>query len=305
MYRFEFEWKILDFFHEINCDFLTALFYFITEFGAEEIPIFLIAALYYCYNKDIAKKLGYICINSMMLNSVAKSLFLADRPFQYEGKEYLRVLNESLDGATGTSFPSGHSQSAGALYTSLIILFKNKWIRIISAILLVLVPISRVYLGVHFPGDIVVGLLLGVGTALLGAFLINYFKKKGYSLYILYGISLAIFLPFVIFNINNPLVSATFKAYGLFIGFVLGCLIEEKKVNFDYNVKWYYKLIRIIIGAFILIGIKSGVKVLFNMIDFIPGNILDLIRYALMSLFGIGIFPLIFTKYEKKGVKND
>ena len=182
-------------------------------------------------------------------------------------------------------------------------MFKNKWIRIISAILLVLVPISRVYLGVHFPGDIVVGLLLGVGTALLGSFLINFFKKKGYSLYILYSISLVIFLPFVLFNINNPLVSATFKAYGLYIGFVLGCLIEEKKVNFDYNVKWYYKLIRIIIGAILLLGIKSGVKVVFNMIDFIPKNILDLVRYFLMSLVGIGIFPLIFKKYEKKREK--
>lgn len=300
MYRFEFEWKILDFFHDINCDFLTAFFYFITEFGAETIAIALLAVIYYCYNKDIGKTLGYICINSMMLNSVVKSLFLADRPFQYEGKEYLRVLDEAKDGATGTSFPSGHSQSAGSLYTSLIILFKNKWIRIISAILLVLVPISRVYLGVHFPGDIVVGVLLGIGTSLLGAFLINYFKKKGYSLYILYSISLVIFLPFVLINISNPLVSATFKAYGLYVGFVLGCLIEEKKVNFDYNVKWYYKLIRIIIGAILLLGIKSGVKVVFNMIDFIPKNILDLIRYFLMSFVGIGIFPLIFKKYEKK-----
>lgn len=300
MYRFELEWKILDFFHNINCDFLTAFFYFITEFGAETVAIVILAGIYFCYNKDMAKKLGYICINSMLLNSVVKSLFLADRPFQYEGKEYLRVLDESLDGATGTSFPSGHSQSAGSLYTSLIILFKNKWIRVISAVLLVLVPISRLYLGVHFPGDVVVGLLLGVGTAILGSFLINYFKKKGYSLYILYSISFVIFLPFVIIGIKNPLVSATFKAYGLYIGFVLGCLIEEKKVNFDYNVKWYYKLLRLVIGGILLIGIKSGVKVVFNQINFIPKNILDLVRYFLMSFVGIGIFPLIFKKYEKK-----
>ena len=126
MYRFKLEWKILDFFHNINCDFLTAFFYFITEFGAETVAIVILAGIYFCSNKDRAKKLGYICINSMLLNSVVKSLFLADRPFQYEGKEYLRVLDESLDGATGTSFPSGHSQSAGSLYTSLIILFKNK-----------------------------------------------------------------------------------------------------------------------------------------------------------------------------------
>lgn len=303
MHRFEIEWKILDFFHKINCDFLTAFFYGITEFGSGEVAIIVLALIYYCYNKDIAKTIGYICINSMMLNGVAKSLFLADRPFQYEGKEYLRALNESLDGATGTSFPSGHSQNTGSLFTSLIILFKNKWIRIISVILLILIPISRLYLGVHFPVDVLVGLLLGIGTALIGYFSINYFKKKGYSLYILYGISLIIFLPFIILNINNPLVADLFKSYGLFIGFVLGCLIEEKKVNFDYNVKWYYKLIRILVGAILLIAIKSGVKVVFNMLDFIPINLLDMIRYSLISLFAIGIFPLIFKKYEKKEKK--
>ena len=79
--------------------------------------------------------------------------------------------------------------------------------------------------------------------------------------------------------------------------------LKNVSVNFDYNVKWYYKLIRIIIGAILLLGIKSGVKVVFNMIDFIPKNILDLVRYFLMSLVGIGIFPLIFKKYEKKREK--
>ena len=51
MYRFELEWKILDFFHNINCDFLTALFYCITEFGSGEVAIIVLAFIYYCYNK--------------------------------------------------------------------------------------------------------------------------------------------------------------------------------------------------------------------------------------------------------------
>lgn len=305
MHHFEFEWKILDFFNKLNNDFLTAFFYFITEFGSGEITIIILAFIYYCYNKDIAKTLGYICINSMMLNGIAKSLFLAKRPFQYEGKEYLRALDESLDGATGTSFPSGHSQNTGSLFTSLIILFKKKWIRIICTIFIILIPISRLYLGVHFPVDVIVGLFLGIGTSCLGYFLINFFKKKGYSLYILYSISILIFLPFIIFNINNPHVLDLFKAFGLYLGFVLGCFIEEKKVKFDYNVKWSYKLIRIVGGLILLLGIKSGVKILFKMIDFVPNNLLDLVRYGLISLVAIGIFPLIFVKYEKKEGKNN
>ena len=82
MYRFDFEWEILEFFHKICCDFLTFFFRIITEFGAGELAIIVLLIVYYVYNKEIGKKIAYITINSMLINSSLKSLFLAKRPFQ-------------------------------------------------------------------------------------------------------------------------------------------------------------------------------------------------------------------------------
>ena len=261
--------------------------------------------VYYVYNKEIGKKIAYITINSMLINSSLKSLFLAKRPFQYEDKEYLRVLEASQDKATGTSFPSGHSQNSGSLYGALFKIFKNKIIRVLSLILIILVPISRLYLGVHFPGDVVIGCILGIGFAILGNYLVNLFKRNNYSLYYLYIISLVIFLPFIIINLNKGQNSDLFKTYGLFIGFVLGSLFEEKKVNFNNDVPILNKILRIVIGGACLLLIKAGLKAVFNIFDFIPSNLLDLIRYFCISIFGIGLFPWIFKNIENRGKKNE
>ena len=91
MFRFDFEWEILEFFHKICCDFLTFFFRFITEFGAGELAIIVLLIVYYAYNKEIGKKIAYISINSMLINSSLKSfgikyeqIDLVNDDFDYE-----------------------------------------------------------------------------------------------------------------------------------------------------------------------------------------------------------------------------
>lgn len=305
MFRFDFEWEILEFFHKICCDFLTFFFKYISELGAGEAAIAILVIIYYGYNKNMGKKLAYIGINSMLFNSVIKTCFVAKRPFEYEDKEYLRVLTLEQDKAIGTSFPSGHSQNAGSLFGSIFKMFNNKIIRIISVALIILIPMSRLYLGVHFPGDVVVGLILGLGFAVIGSYVFDYFTRKNYSLYYLYIISLVIFLPVLVIFLLDEANDSIFKSYGLFLGFVFGSLLEEKKVNFTNDVPLLNKILRIAIGACCMLGIMVGLKAVFKMINFIPGNILDLIRYAFITLFGVGLFPWIFKKFENRGKNSE
>ena len=76
-----------------------------------------------------------------------------------------RIIPES-----GFSFPSGHSVNAVAFYGALLVLaffyLRRRWLKAIVMLVLaaeiVLLPISRVYLGVHFPSDVTAGLLLGL-----------------------------------------------------------------------------------------------------------------------------------------------
>lgn len=286
-YRNSFEWKILDFFHSFSSNVLNPIFQFITEFGSGEIVFAIILLYYYCINKDFAKKLAFILSTSFIFNGVFKSLFLAKRPFQFAGKEYLRKIPSS-DGATGTSFPSGHSQNAGALYSSLIFNKIPKLIKIISIILLILVPISRLYLGVHFFGDVFIGLLLGIGIA----YSLNYFYdniKNPKFLYLIYIIVIIVTLPFLIININNTNCADLFKSFGLALAVFSSNIIESNYIKFTTNVSFKNKLIRVILGIIFTIGLKSGLKLIFPM-----HNIFDMLRYFIMAFVALTVIPLFF-----------
>ncbi len=103
-----------------------------------------------------------ICSNLViitLLNQVLKFILERPRPTEY------RIINE-----TGYSFPSGHSMVSMAFYGFLIYLIykyvKNKYLKIFSicgmSLLIVMIGISRIYLGVHYTSDVIGGFLISI-----------------------------------------------------------------------------------------------------------------------------------------------
>jgi len=101
---------------------------------------------------------------SALVNIVLKNLFARERP------DILRLISE-----TSYSFPSGHAMVGAALYTMLIIMIfrfvrsrkKRLALSVPCALLVVAIGFSRVYLGVHYAGDILGGWLIGFSLAVL------------------------------------------------------------------------------------------------------------------------------------------
>lgn len=90
-----------------------------------------------------------------------------DRPLMvFEGKTYIHYVSTRV--LRYNSFPSGHSAAAGAVFTFVALILPRSFSRlgILAAILSIGVAYSRVYIGVHFLGDIVVGSLIGVVLAM-------------------------------------------------------------------------------------------------------------------------------------------
>ena len=153
-------------------DLTTNLFIYLTVLGGAGITVFLIN-----FNLFINKKKGlYFIINIafiVSLNFVLKLIFMRQRPTV----EHLVLEN-------WYSFPSGHSMNSVALYGLLIYYMyhskRNKTLRIIGIILSIfiifLVPISRVYLGVHYFSDILAGACISMVWLM---FYTEYLKKKG------------------------------------------------------------------------------------------------------------------------------
>ena len=144
VYRFNFEWTILEWINKIDSKLLDYFFYFIAQIGGSLGILIIMTFIYWCINKEKGVKVAFIGVVGINLNGILKGLFLAKRPFQYQDKAHLdRLAGTSLDSvATGTSFPSGHSQNSGTLYSSLIRYFKKNWVLIISIFMLIIVPFS-------------------------------------------------------------------------------------------------------------------------------------------------------------------
>lgn len=294
--RFDFEWKIVEFFNSISSTILDTIVLLISFFGSGAPIVGFIIFVYYAGNKDFAKKLIFVISTSIMLNSILKTLFFAKRPFQFIGKQHVQKAPE-FNGAEGTSFPSGHSQMAGSFYLSYFLNTHKTILKILSIFFLIAIPLSRLYLGVHFFMDSLVGLSLGIIIAIMAQKIYDKIGTNGrmYFLMILCFIGLI----FCIFNMNIVENVYLFKAVGLVLGVTLGTLIEENKYNFTNNVPVLNKVVRCVIGIIVCLVLKEGLKLILP-----DHNIFHFIRYFLISFTPLGIIPIFFKKEENNGKYN-
>jgi undecaprenyl-diphosphatase len=149
------DYNILHAVHSFASPVLDRFFIFITNLGSAEFIIIatlmILAYLLYKHQRQNALILAASVSGAAITNFVLKALVHRTRPSLWH-----QVITE-----TGYSFPSGHAMLSSALILSVVfIIWKTRfrWVGvIIGAILIGLIGLSRVYLGVHFPTDIVAG----------------------------------------------------------------------------------------------------------------------------------------------------
>lgn len=272
------ELEIIKAIQSIHNEFFDMLFQLITMFGEEVVIIAVLAYIYWNVDKKLGELIAYSSFTSLLVNNTIKGLVDAKRPIGEVGIRSLRV-----ETATGSSFPSGHSQGAASFYGTIAMYFKNKSTYILATIIILLVGISRLYLGVHWPKDVICGIIFGLIVSTICYYL--FYKVKDRKK--LYIITFIVFIPVVVFAGSIDLI----KGMGTFLGFIVGVFLEEKYINFTIPTKNNNKIIRILLGLIILITLKTGLKVVF------PQHIIfDFIRYAIIGLVAIAGCPCLFKK---------
>ena len=274
------ELEILRHIQSIANPFFDFLFQLITICGEQIVLISIISIIYWALDKKFGEYIAYSVLTSVLLNNAIKDIFKMKRPI---GEEGIRTLREQT--ATGYSFPSGHTQSASSFYGSMAIYLKNRVMYIIATVMIILIGFSRLYLGVHYPKDVIVGGILGVLTSLICYKLYNRVENK----MLLYVVTFAIFIPALTFAHSADFI----KGMGTYLGFIIGIYIEKKYVNFSIEVNKGNKIIRVLLGVVILLVLQLGLKVILP-----NGLIFSFIRYGLISLIGIGVYPIAFRKLK-------
>ncbi|MDR0583941.1 MAG: phosphatase PAP2 family protein [Treponema sp.] len=135
---------------------LTVFMRIITSFGSATAYIILLPFIYWCVDEKKGLRLGLAVLVSVWINISLKFLFDQPRPF-FEGYDLsVGLVAERLGG-----FPSGHAQNSLVLWIIIASWGKRKRFYGIAAIFCLLIGFSRIYLGVHFPTDILGGWILG------------------------------------------------------------------------------------------------------------------------------------------------
>lgn len=175
----EIELRFLDWLQTIHNPVLDAIMVFITTLGDAGI-VWIIFAIILCIipktrkagvTLGIALLFDVIICNLILKNAVART-----RPFEY--REGLELL---VKRPNDYSFPSGHTAASFACITGLL-LVKEKKLFIGALIVGVLIAFSRLYIYVHFPTDILGGIVVGIVSGLGGWLIARRFKKLDYQL---------------------------------------------------------------------------------------------------------------------------
>lgn len=164
----------------LQCGFLDFLMPLITLLGDAGIFWILCSVVMICIPK--CRKVGLamgisLLIGLLVCNVTLKPLVGRIRPYDYQMLHFQKEIPLLVDGLHDFSFPSGHTIASFEAATALLI--GNKKLGIPAMVLAVLIAFSRLYLYVHYPTDVLTSVVLGIGIAFLGTFLVN----KGYSLW--------------------------------------------------------------------------------------------------------------------------
>lgn len=287
---FAFELEFLKWLEGLRTNFLNAVFEGITLFGEETLIILLVVALWFAVDKKLAQQVFFVTATSLSVNGIIKNFAKVPRPFT-KGVSCVR-----LDTATGYAFPSGHTQGFATWSSFFAVKFKKTWLTILVAVLVGLVAFSRLYLGTHYPSDVIVGIALGVGIAILG----NYLFEKVKDLKKLYLGTLLILTPFIVYFlfVADPLFADLFKTFGMVGGMVVVSFLDEKTEPLSYDVVWWKKLIRVVVGVVLAVALKEVIKMA-NVFDVIQISLLiDALRYFIVVMTVGYLCPLLFKKIK-------
>lgn len=294
----------------IRIPVLNVFFSGITYCG-DEIAFMVVAfALFWCVNKRTGYYAFLVGLFGTVGNQWLKIACRIPRPWVLDPE--FTIVESARAAATGYSFPSGHTQNAVGTFGAIALTTKRKWVRGVCIALIVLVPFSRMYLGVHTPLD--VGAAFLMAAALLALFYPVFRSEqamaKGMPWLLGAAVMLAVAFTFYMGGLRVDAASLdgsnfahaqenAYKLLGAVIALLPVYFLEKRYVKFKTGAVWYAQIAKLVLGLGLAMAVKSVLKAPLNAL--LPGGAGDAIRYVVLVLFAGCIWPMTFRWFGKWG----
>jgi membrane-associated phospholipid phosphatase len=305
---------------------------FFTFLGEEQFFLLVMPILYWCVDAALGLRIGIILLLSAGLNDVFKVIFHGPRPF------WIDTRVQALRFESSFGIPSGHAQSAAAVWGMLAALINRSWLWIISIAVIFLIGLSRMVLGVHFPTDVLAGWLIGALLVWVALRLETPFRSwmSRFNLWgrilVVLAASLALILLGVLARLSvenwqmpaewvknatlaypdlppdqkpvdpfNP--SGLVTAAGVLFGLGAGALWLAQAGGFEAGGIFWKRVARFLVGLVGVALLYLGLAAILPKGEALFPEILRYARYALVGFWVAGLAPYIFVRIglaEKK-----
>lgn len=254
--------------------------------GDEKFLLPVVLGLYWCLDRRLGLRLGLVLLCSSHLNAVAKELAQQPRPYQYDA----RVM--AIDTGSSGGLPSGHTQATTVFWGYAAIQCRRSWLRAVAVFLLIGIPLSRLYLGAHFPTDLLGGYILGAVLLLLLVGLAPRLEAWLGQRSRLWQWGLALGLPLILLLATGGHRHTTMSAAAL-LGISCGAVTERQWIGFTTHGLFWQRAMRLGVGLGGLVIILGLFHIAFGgIVQSVPGRILG---FALAGFWVSGGAPWVFV----------
>ncbi len=286
--------------------------YKMTFVGSTNTVIAVFTVIYWCFSKNYGTYLLMGWSGNRMLNKFLKATVCAHR-LLFKDARIIPHFN-SMDDAAGYSFPSGHSMNAAALFGGAVVRKDfPKFLRIISLVTILLIALSRIYLGVHTPQDVLIGSFAGLLVMWLTFKLMQWLETHPDKdlpvafIGIILSVAVAVYGAMksypVDYDVNGKILlegvempEDVCKAAGLCTAFWVGWVLERRYVKFSTDISALTRASRLITG---LLGYYVVTLIICGLIKkWIPGSAGSAVSGFLQMFYSVFFFPYCCKRYE-------
>ncbi len=295
---------------QIRTPFFDSVMGYATYLGDETVFMAVGLIVIWCVDKKWGFRLFYMGLLGTALNQLLKAVFLLPRPWVQDPS--FSIVEAAREGATGYSFPSGHTQSAVMLFGGVAMWLKKRWATAAAVGIILLTAFSRMYLGVHTPLDVGVSLLAGLLMLLLMHFAFRYADSGKRAVYVLGGAGMLFSVAVILYLLLAPATAANvaeFDAHGResvwsLVGAMLGLLViwrvDDRYLHFPVKAVWWAQILKCLGGLALLMAVRIVLKAPLNAL-FMGDAAANGLRYFLMTIIGGAVWPMTFRFFSRLG----
>lgn len=229
---------------------------------------FIPAIVYWAIDKQTGIFCNLARNMALVFTQFLKTSICAYRPWIRDAR--IVPIQDALPSATGFSFPSGHTVNVASVFGGLAIRWKNTAFRWFAAIFIVLIALSRNFLGVHTPQDVFFSLVVAAFALFLAKKAFDYLDVHPEKDVVFLGIGTLAALALLAFsNWREPIIRDTmpqidsfkividdYRCAGCWLGSLLGWYLERRYIRFDTaNLRLSKRFLRALLGAGVMVFI--------------------------------------------------